>query len=101
MHFVAQPPLHVALTNSDAICIVKRMTRICDHKDIIEQWEKPLFFAQDVGIEPSYARCIKARNSIPSDLWPAVIRAAKKRKKSFITWELLHKTRKQRPKAAA
>lgn len=55
-------------------------------------------FAEAIGIEPSHARTIKARGSIPSHRWNAVVKAAAKENIPGVTLELLASLEEQRSK---
>jgi hypothetical protein len=48
------------------------------HKDIIEMWDKPQTLADETGQKYNTVMRWKYRNSIPADIWQAVVTSAQK-----------------------
>ena len=61
------------------------------HRDIIDLWPAPSIrsFADDLGLKYSTAQVMRYRNSIASDHWAAVVKAAHDRGLKGISMELL------------
>jgi len=57
--------------------------------DIIDAFGRPRFFADAIGVSSMHARVFKCRDSIPPAYWPAIVRAAKAKNISGITYESL------------
>jgi hypothetical protein len=58
-------------------------------RDVIDIWDSPKQFAEDIGIPASHARVLKTRNRIPSEYWGRVVAAAQKRGHGEVTLESL------------
>jgi hypothetical protein len=56
---------------------------------LIDSFGGPLAFAKATGLKDSHVRTMKTRNSIPTEHWPVVVKAAKAKALSGITYELL------------
>jgi uncharacterized protein YjcR len=58
------------------------------HVAIINLWDSVAELATDIGAKPSSVRKWKQRGKVPSAHWPAMVRAARDRKKK-LTIEML------------
>ena len=63
--------------------------KISSFRDVIGKWPKIADFAADIGVKEGTAKLMKFRDSIHSDHWKAVIRAAKIRGIRGVTPQLL------------
>lgn len=69
------------------------------HRQIIQAWDRLSDFAGDIGVTENTAKMMRQRDSIPSDYWPTVVRAASKRKIAGITMDLLAILRRKAKRA--
>lgn len=68
------------LTADVTICNVRGMGHLTSYIPIFNKWPSLKAFADDIGIDPAYARTLKMRDSLPSSYWNHVEAAAKRRK---------------------
>lgn len=68
---------------------------IKDFAAVIDAFGGPQAFGEAIGVPPSHARTMKARNSIPADHWPNVVDAAASRHLAGVSFELLGRLRSQ------
>jgi hypothetical protein len=60
-----------------------------NHVDIINLWPSLAVFAEDLSMAYGTAKAMRRRNSIPSELWVAVVSAAAKRGIVGVDYETL------------
>lgn len=58
-------------------------------QEVIDAWPSTKMFAGDIGTNDSHVRTMRARDSIPSGFWEALVKMAAVRGHSEITLELL------------
>lgn len=63
--------------------------KITSFREVIAQWPSLAEFAADIEVKEGTAKLMRFRDSIHSDHWQAVLRAAKVRRIKGVTPELL------------
>lgn len=85
-----RPSGALTLRNVTIDCAPMNETRkIGTFREIIGQWPTIAVFADDIGVKVGTAKLMRFRDSIHSDHWQAVVRAAKTRNIKGITPQLL------------
>jgi hypothetical protein len=57
--------------------------------ELIDLWPSGAEFARDIDVKPSHVGVFKVRKNIPSEHWPAIIKAAEGRGIAGVTAETL------------
>lgn len=63
------------------------------HVDVIDWWPSAAELARQLGVKPQTVQKWRIRRNIPASYWPALIVAAKARKKRLTAQQLMEATK--------